>query len=128
MDKRAELKQWIEIADSDLDAANHLAKNMRPAPYEIVCFHCQQAAEKYLKWFLVEVNDETRNRQKHRSRGAGFSDKKWPGTVCHCRYERLQKTQAAIKLITELAKGKRAREEQGWLSAEDLERDLGIHA
>jgi HEPN domain-containing protein len=22
-------------------------------PYEIVCFHCQQAAEKYLKWFLV---------------------------------------------------------------------------
>jgi HEPN domain-containing protein len=53
MDKQAELKQWIEIADSDLEAANHLAKNMRPAPYEIVCFHCQQAAEKYLKWFLV---------------------------------------------------------------------------
>jgi HEPN domain-containing protein len=53
MDKRTELKQWLEIADSDLDVANHLAKNMRPAPYEIVCFHCQQAAEKYLKWFLV---------------------------------------------------------------------------
>jgi HEPN domain-containing protein len=53
MDKLAELEQWMEIADSDLSAANHLAGNMHPAPYEIVCFHCQQAAEKYLKWFLV---------------------------------------------------------------------------
>jgi HEPN domain-containing protein len=53
MDKQAELKQWITIADNDFDAANHLANNMRPVPYEIICFHCQQAAEKYLKWFLV---------------------------------------------------------------------------
>jgi prevent-host-death family protein len=42
--------------------------------------------------------------------------------------EDYEKTQAAIKLITELAKGKRAGEEQGWLSVEDVERDLGIHA
>jgi HEPN domain-containing protein len=26
---------------------------MWPTPYEMVCFHCQQAVEKYLKWFLV---------------------------------------------------------------------------
>ena len=53
MDKQNELQQWIAIANSDLTAAQHLANNMRPIPYEIICFHCQQAAEKYLKWVLV---------------------------------------------------------------------------
>jgi HEPN domain-containing protein len=56
MDKQTELRQWIEIADKDLSAAQHMAKTMLPVPYEIVCFHCQQAAEKYLKWVLV-LND-----------------------------------------------------------------------
>ncbi|MDR2971015.1 MAG: HEPN domain-containing protein [Bacteroidales bacterium] len=41
MDKSTELNQWIEIANSDLDVAQHLAKNMWP----IVCYHCQQARE-----------------------------------------------------------------------------------
>ena len=53
MDKQTELRQWIEIANSDLSTAQYIAKNMRPVSYEIVCFHCQQAAEKYLKWVLV---------------------------------------------------------------------------
>ena len=53
MDKQTELRQWIEIANSDLTTAQYLAKNMQPVSYEIVCFHCQQAAEKYLKWVLV---------------------------------------------------------------------------
>jgi len=53
MDKQTELRQWIEIADSDYTAAQHMAKTMRPTPYEIICFHCQQTAEKYLKWVLV---------------------------------------------------------------------------
>jgi HEPN domain-containing protein len=53
MDKNTELNQWINIADSDLDTAQYLAKNMWPVSYEIVSYHCQQAAEKYLKWVLV---------------------------------------------------------------------------
>jgi HEPN domain-containing protein len=53
MDKQTELRQWIEIADHDFAVAQHLAENMHPAPYEIICFHCQQTIEKYLKWFLV---------------------------------------------------------------------------
>jgi prevent-host-death family protein len=40
--------------------------------------------------------------------------------------EDYERTQAAIKLVTELARGKKAGEEQGWLSLEDVERDLGI--
>ena len=53
MDKQTELRQWIEIADNDFAAAQHISKNMWPVPYQIVCYHCQQAAEKYLKWVLV---------------------------------------------------------------------------
>ena len=50
--------QWIELADKDLDLAIHTAKTMRPIPYEIVCFHCQQFVEKYLKGFLVSKGKE----------------------------------------------------------------------
>jgi HEPN domain-containing protein len=39
-----------------LSAADFIAKSMWPIPYEIICFHCQQAVEKYLKWFLVLHN------------------------------------------------------------------------
>ena len=53
MDKQAELQQWKEIADNDLNLADFSAKNMWPVPHAIICFHCQQAVEKYLKWFLV---------------------------------------------------------------------------
>jgi HEPN domain-containing protein len=53
MDKQTELQQWIEIADKDFALAEYASKNMRPVPVEQICFHCQQTAEKYLKWFLV---------------------------------------------------------------------------
>jgi hypothetical protein len=35
MDKQTELKRWMDIAETDLAAANHLVNNMYPAPYEI---------------------------------------------------------------------------------------------
>ena len=46
-------KRWIEYANMDLQTAEYLAQKMRPAPYEIICYHCQQSAEKYLKGFLI---------------------------------------------------------------------------
>jgi len=49
---------WIQRAENDILTARHLAENMRPVPMEIVCFHCQQAAEKYLKAFLIWNNQE----------------------------------------------------------------------
>ena len=52
------VKQWIELADNDLALAEHTAKTMWPIPHEIVCFHCQQFAEKYLKAFLVSKGQE----------------------------------------------------------------------
>ena len=49
---------WIQRAENDISAARYLAENMHPKPIEIVCFHCQQAAEKYLKAFLVWNDQE----------------------------------------------------------------------
>lgn len=53
MDKgREHARLWIEKAKNDLlNADNNLASDQ--IPYDTVCFHCQQAAEKLLKAFLV---------------------------------------------------------------------------
>lgn len=40
------------MAEMDLASAEHLL-NMHPTPTEVVCYHCQQSAEKYLKSYLV---------------------------------------------------------------------------
>lgn len=37
-----------------------------------------------------------------------------------------EKTQATVKLLSELARGERTGREQGWLSLEEVERELGI--
>lgn len=37
-----------------------------------------------------------------------------------------EKTQATIKLLSSLSKGKKSGEEQGWLSVEDIQSALGI--
>jgi len=44
--------EWIKIADNDFDSAIQLNESTRKH-YEIICFHCAQAAEKYLKGYLV---------------------------------------------------------------------------
>ena len=53
MDKKLEYaKRWFDKAKSDLlNADNNLVADK--VPYDTVCFHCQQAAEKLLKGFLV---------------------------------------------------------------------------
>ena len=53
MDNQSEhAGRWIDKAKSDLlNADNNLAA--LKVPYDTVCFHCQQAAEKLLKGVLV---------------------------------------------------------------------------
>ena len=58
MQHKEEVKRWIKIADMDLALAEHTAKTMWPTPYELICFHCQQFVEKYLKAFLVSRGQE----------------------------------------------------------------------
>jgi len=51
MDKEL-VAEWLRFADDDIDTVL-LLKEMRPQYFEIICYHCEQAAEKYLKGFLV---------------------------------------------------------------------------
>lgn len=48
-----EMKQWLDMADMDLGVAKHLMENYYPKPLEIICYHCQQAAEKAIKALVV---------------------------------------------------------------------------
>ena len=45
------VQEWLRYAGQDLDSARYLM-GMKPLPVEIICYHCQQSVEKYLKAFL----------------------------------------------------------------------------
>jgi HEPN domain-containing protein len=49
--KPLDVRDWFEIADDDLEAAIYLTSKHKK-PVEIICYHCTQATEKYLKAFL----------------------------------------------------------------------------
>ena len=44
--------EWFIYGDRDLGVAEH-SLSYHPQPYEIICYLCQQSAEKYLKGYLV---------------------------------------------------------------------------
>jgi len=52
MDNLYIANEWFEVADLDISSAKYL-QNMHPTPIEIICYHCQQSSEKYLKGFLA---------------------------------------------------------------------------
>ncbi|MDT3698664.1 MAG: HEPN domain-containing protein [Thermincola sp.] len=49
-------KEWLIMAEKDLKSARILFEH--DADYGIVCFHCQQAIEKYLKGYLIFKSGE----------------------------------------------------------------------
>jgi HEPN domain-containing protein len=49
-----ETTQWVRFAEEDLEGARNLATR-HPPLRNLVCFHCQQSAEKYLKALLQEL-------------------------------------------------------------------------
>lgn len=48
-----DVKPWAERAEHDLLAAEHGMKIADQGLTDIICFHCQQCAEKYLKALLI---------------------------------------------------------------------------
>ena len=46
------IAEWFQFADMDYASAEYL-QGMRPQPLEIICYHCQQSAEKNLKGYLI---------------------------------------------------------------------------
>ncbi|KHE93558.1 MAG: HEPN domain-containing protein [Candidatus Scalindua rubra] len=57
MDNKDIANEWFKIAEADLSSAEFL-QNMQSMPTEIICYHCQQSAEKYLKGFLALNSEE----------------------------------------------------------------------
>lgn len=52
MDRSLEVARWKAKAESDFTAASDLIKAESSAA-DAICFHCQQAVEKYLKALLI---------------------------------------------------------------------------
>lgn len=44
---------WLAFAKTDLGVAKHLDKEYSPKPLEVICYHCQQAAEKAVKSIII---------------------------------------------------------------------------
>ncbi|MCS7237006.1 MAG: HEPN domain-containing protein [Thermoguttaceae bacterium] len=46
-------REWVQKAENDLKTATHVLTLGEDAPTDTICFHCQQAVEKYLKALLI---------------------------------------------------------------------------
>ena len=62
---RRDAAEWMVYADADYGVAAHLFKTYRPKPLEIICFHCQQAAEKAVKAVIVFYGSQGGLPKKH---------------------------------------------------------------
>ena len=55
---RPDALEWLAYAEADLGVADHLFRTYQPKPLQIICFHCQQAAEKAIKAVIVFLGSE----------------------------------------------------------------------
>jgi len=51
------ISQWLNLAEGDLASANHLL-TLHPYKLEVICYLCEQAAEKMFKGFLASIEKE----------------------------------------------------------------------
>ena len=52
-DLTAQIRSWIGKAENDFRNAEYVMTMEDDCPFDTVCFHCQQGAEKYLKALLI---------------------------------------------------------------------------
>lgn len=50
-----DIKRWMDFAENDLAVAKHLNDTFHPKPLEIICYHCQQSAEKAIKAVYISL-------------------------------------------------------------------------
>jgi len=50
------VEEWIAKAEQDYSASKALIRQRSLSVYDVICFHCQQCIEKYLKAFLTSHN------------------------------------------------------------------------
>ncbi len=53
-----ETREWYDMALTDFGVAKHLYETYFPKPLEIICYHCQQAAEKAIKALIIYYGAE----------------------------------------------------------------------
>ena len=58
MRNERDVAEWTRLADMDVLSANHLNEIRHPKPLEMICYHCQQAAEKMLKALALAHDGE----------------------------------------------------------------------
>ena len=58
-------KVWLRYAEDDLGVAKHLFNTYYPKPLSIICYHCQQAAEKAVKSLIVLYGSQGGMPRKH---------------------------------------------------------------
>ena len=58
-------KVWLRYAEDDLGVAKHLFNTYNPKPLSIICYHCQQAAEKAVKSLIVLYGSQGGMPKKH---------------------------------------------------------------
>ena len=52
MQKNEIVNEWLNYANMDMISAQYLT-SLKPMPYEIICYHCQQTVEKLLKAYII---------------------------------------------------------------------------
>lgn len=52
------IKEWLKKGDKDLLTVRHELSFDQKAVTESICFHCQQAVEKFLKAYMIFLNLE----------------------------------------------------------------------
>ena len=52
------LQQWFDKGKNELRSAEYLSTMHNPTPDEVICYLCQQSAEKYLKGFIFYQDNE----------------------------------------------------------------------
>ena len=61
----SDAREWLSYAETDLRVAKHLFTEFYPKPLEIICFHCQQSAEKAVKSMIVLKGSQGGLPKKH---------------------------------------------------------------
>jgi len=59
MGKLVVAEDWLRFAKMDLVSARHLC-SLHPRPIEVICYHCQQSAEKAIKAVEAAHGNEPR--------------------------------------------------------------------
>lgn len=50
-----EVSRWLKAANLDYEVSRHLFEYYYPKPLEIICYHCQQSAEKATKAVILSI-------------------------------------------------------------------------